>query len=228
MPSKSRKASKRQISTAAKDVPNDATDSDEEPIVKSRNRNNKTAAGAGKKDKNKNDDVNSKVDDSDDDDESSSISTKRQKRSSAAAAGNKIRRAAIEKEKSDDDGEDDDDDGDGEEEEPTANKMAATSKKTKIRDSKTKTSKRATAKKGPKKVEEIVSHKLAGKKTLFCVRWANTDDETWEAEADLQCPDLLEKYKKDVSIWKIDKYLVLTFFFLECSHTDEYGKKWPY
>lgn len=45
-------------------------------------------------------------------------------------------------------------------------------------------------------VEDIVDHKLKGKKKYFKIRWKNYDasSDTWELEEDLSCPEIIERY----------------------------------
>lgn len=45
-------------------------------------------------------------------------------------------------------------------------------------------------------VEDIVDHKFKGKKKYFKIRWKNygSNDDTWELERDLSCPDIIERY----------------------------------
>lgn len=45
-------------------------------------------------------------------------------------------------------------------------------------------------------VEDIVDHKIKGKKKYFKIRWKNydADQDTWEPEADLSCPEIIERY----------------------------------
>lgn len=45
-------------------------------------------------------------------------------------------------------------------------------------------------------VESIVAHKFKGKKKLFKIRWKNygEDDDTWELEENLACPEIIERY----------------------------------
>lgn len=50
---------------------------------------------------------------------------------------------------------------------------------------------------GGYEVDEIVDHKYKGKsKKLYKIRWKNygPDDDTWEPEESLSCPELIEKY----------------------------------
>lgn len=45
-------------------------------------------------------------------------------------------------------------------------------------------------------VEDIVDHKFKGKKKYFKIRWKNydADQDTWEPEDDLSCPEIIERY----------------------------------
>lgn len=45
-------------------------------------------------------------------------------------------------------------------------------------------------------VEDIIDHKFEKKVRLFLVRWKNCapDDDTWEPESSLACPDIVKKY----------------------------------
>lgn len=45
-------------------------------------------------------------------------------------------------------------------------------------------------------VEDIVDHKIKGKKKFFKIRWKNYDEsqDTWENEEDLSCPEIIERY----------------------------------
>ncbi|XP_031635904.1 M-phase phosphoprotein 8-like [Contarinia nasturtii] len=45
-------------------------------------------------------------------------------------------------------------------------------------------------------VEDIVDHKFKGKKKYFKIRWKNfgEDDDTWELENNLSCPEIIERY----------------------------------
>lgn len=45
-------------------------------------------------------------------------------------------------------------------------------------------------------VEDIVDHKIKGKKKYFKIRWKNYDEsqDTWEPEDDLSCPEIIERY----------------------------------
>lgn len=45
-------------------------------------------------------------------------------------------------------------------------------------------------------VEDIVDHKFKGKKKYFKIRWKNyeEDQDTWEPEEDLACPEIIERY----------------------------------
>lgn len=45
-------------------------------------------------------------------------------------------------------------------------------------------------------VEDIVDHKIKGKKKYFKIRWKNYDEsqDTWEPEQDLSCPEIIERY----------------------------------
>lgn len=47
-------------------------------------------------------------------------------------------------------------------------------------------------------VEQLIDHKMKARKILYKVRWKSydSDDDTWESESDLQCPDILKEYKK--------------------------------
>lgn len=45
-------------------------------------------------------------------------------------------------------------------------------------------------------VEDIVDHKIKGKKKYFKIRWKNYDEsqDTWEPEQELACPEIIERY----------------------------------
>lgn len=70
-------------------------------------------------------------------------------------------------------------------------------------------------------VEAIVDHKFKGKKKFFKIRWKNYDEtqDTWEPEAELSCPDIIERYleehpeaqgpKKPAKEKKVSKYQLL-------------------
>uniref|UniRef100_A0A1B0D6F5 Uncharacterized protein n=1 Tax=Phlebotomus papatasi TaxID=29031 RepID=A0A1B0D6F5_PHLPP len=47
-------------------------------------------------------------------------------------------------------------------------------------------------------VEDIVDHKVVRGKTQYRIRWKGwgEDDDTWEAEDTLSCPDIVARYKK--------------------------------
>lgn len=47
-------------------------------------------------------------------------------------------------------------------------------------------------------VDEIVGHKVERKKNLFLIRWKGyeADQDTWEKEKSLSCPEIVAKYKK--------------------------------
>lgn len=47
-------------------------------------------------------------------------------------------------------------------------------------------------------IEKIVDHKKENRKLMFLVRWEGYDssDDSWKAENDLMCPQMLKKYKK--------------------------------
>lgn len=49
---------------------------------------------------------------------------------------------------------------------------------------------------GGYEVEDIVDHKIKGKKKYFKIRWKNYDEsqDTWEPEGDLSCPEIIERY----------------------------------
>lgn len=46
-------------------------------------------------------------------------------------------------------------------------------------------------------VEKIVGHRIYKKKTQYKIRWLGfgSEEDTWEDEENLNCPDLLEKYQ---------------------------------
>lgn len=47
-------------------------------------------------------------------------------------------------------------------------------------------------------VEDIVDHKIDRKKVMFLVRWKNygADEDTWEPESSLSCPEIIAKYRE--------------------------------
>lgn len=51
---------------------------------------------------------------------------------------------------------------------------------------------------GDYEVEDIVQHKIAGKRVLFLVRWKNfgPSGDTWEPESSLACPDIVARYRE--------------------------------
>ena len=50
-------------------------------------------------------------------------------------------------------------------------------------------------------VKDIVDHKVERGSNYYLIRWKGytKDDDTWEAEDTLSCPDIIEKYKKKIS-----------------------------
>ena len=47
-------------------------------------------------------------------------------------------------------------------------------------------------------VESIVKHRIRNGSTEFLIRWVGyqSDDDSWVAESDLNCPEILQRYKE--------------------------------
>ena len=56
-------------------------------------------------------------------------------------------------------------------------------------------------------VDDIVNHRFRKGKAEYLIRWKNytADDDTWEPEANLDCPDKIKLYKQKVfrSFYKV-------------------------
>lgn len=50
-------------------------------------------------------------------------------------------------------------------------------------------------------VADIVDHKMMRGKLMFKIRWKGytKGDDTWEAESDVNCPDIIQNYQERVS-----------------------------